>query len=199
MTAHSFLSVLLSNKSGQVDVSRDHTLTGMERHARSGRTDGEQSNVGYPMRTIINNKFHYIRNFRPNRWPAGDPPKNALYDFDSIATNTYAAFSDVDQGPTKAWIATHRYEKGVKNFFQLAFGKRPERELYDLILDPYELRNVAEEPAYVNAIKKLDAQLIKELKATNDPRMTNGGDEFDSYNTMKKQESVDKSKTKSKE
>jgi uncharacterized sulfatase len=198
MTARSFLNVLISDKSGQVDASRDHTLTGMERHVRSGRTDGEQSNVGYPIRTIITKEFHYVRNFRPNRWPVGDPARTGLYNFDSLVTNTYAAFSDVDQGPTKAWILTHRNEPAVKNFFDLSFSKRPERELYDLRLDPYELRNVAEEPAYADAVKKLDAQLMEELKETGDPRI-NGGDEFDSYNVIKKEGSVDKSRTKSKQ
>ena len=39
MTARSLLPVLLSDKSGQVDPTRDHTLTGMERHVTRGRTE----------------------------------------------------------------------------------------------------------------------------------------------------------------
>ena len=74
MTGRSLLDVLLSGKSGQVDPARDHVLTMMERHAPNGRKDGDQENVGYPKRSILTKEFHYIRNFKPDRWPAGDPP-----------------------------------------------------------------------------------------------------------------------------
>ena len=47
----------LADKSGQVDPSRDHTLTGMERHVPSGRTDGARNDLPYPMRTIITKKM----------------------------------------------------------------------------------------------------------------------------------------------
>jgi hypothetical protein len=39
MSAHSFLNVLLSDKSGQVDPTRDHVLTGTLNEA--GDPDGE--------------------------------------------------------------------------------------------------------------------------------------------------------------
>ena len=179
MTARSLLPILLSGKSGQVDPARDHTLTGMERHARTGRTDGPQKNVGYPMRTLLTKDFHYLRNFKPDRWPAGDPPKGPLPAFEKIAADTYAAFPDCDSGPAKAFLVSHRDESGVKPFADRAFGKRPARELYDLRHDPYELKNVAEDPAYADTVKDLDARLVTELKATGDPRVVGGGDEFD--------------------
>lgn len=181
MTARSLMPLLLSDKCGQIDPARDHTLTGMERHARSGRTDGEQKNVGYPMRTLLTKDFHYIRNFKPNRWPAGDPPKEPLPTFEKIAADTYAAYSDCDRGPTKAFLVTHRDDPAVKPFAEHAFGKRPARELYDLRRDPHELKNVAEDLAYAEIVKALDARLMAELKATGDPRASGGGDAFDGY------------------
>ena len=181
MTARSLMPLLLSDKSGQIDPARDHTLTGMERHASRGRTDGQQHNVGYPMRTFLTQDFHYIRNFKPDRWPAGDPPKEPLPAFEKIAANTYAAYSDCDCGPTKAFLVTHRDDLIVKPFAERAFGKRPARELYDLRRDPHELTNVAEDPAYADTAKNLDARLMAELKATDDPRASGGGDAFDSY------------------
>ncbi len=181
MSARSFLDVLLSDKSGQVDPTRDHVLTEMERHFSPARTEGDQRGVGYPMRTIITKDFHYIRNFRANRWPAGDPPVGAMPSFAELTKETGVGYADVDSGPSKAWIVTHQGEPAVKPFFDRAVGKRPERELYDKRTDPYELKNVAEDPAYTDTVKDLDARLMAELKATNDPRATGGGDEFDRY------------------
>jgi arylsulfatase A-like enzyme len=181
MTARSLLPILLSNKSGQVDPTRDHTLTGMERHVTRGRSDGAEKNVGYPMRTLITKDFHYVRNFKPDRWPAGDPPTALLPATEKIAADTYAAFPDCDAGPTKAFVVSHRDEMGVKPFYERAFGKRPARELYDLRKDPYELKNIAEDPAYAGVVKELEARLLAELKATGDPRAMGGGDEFDRY------------------
>lgn len=191
MTGRSLFRVLLDEKSGQVDPARDHVLTGMERHASPGRSDGDARNVGYPMRTILTRDFHYIRNFRSGRWPAGDPPAGGAPSFEELTRNTYAAFCDVDAGPTKAWIIDHQGRPEVKPFYDRAFGKRPERELYDLRSDPHELRNLAEDVAYAATLKELDARLMAELKATGDPRASGGGDEFDRYSKVQ-------SKTKSK-
>lgn len=173
MTARSFLNVLLSDKSGQVDPTRDHVLTEMERHYVSARIDGDQRNVGYPMRAILTKDYHFIRNFHPNRWPAGDPPAAATPDFDTYAKNTGAGYADVDAGPAKAWILTHPDDPA----FKPAFGKRPARELFDLRKDPFELKNVADDPAYSDTLKDLEARLMAELKATGDPRLT--GEELD--------------------
>jgi len=167
MTARSFLAVLLAEASGQVDPARDHVLTGMERHYVNGRADGDQRNVGYPMRSIVTRDFHFIRNFHPNRWPAGDPPAGPLPGFDKAANNTGAAFADVDAGPAKAWIVTHPDDSA----FERAFGKRPARELFDLRKDPFELHNVADDPAYADTLKDIDARLMAELKTTEDPRV----------------------------
>ena len=167
MTARSFLNVLLADKSGLIDPARDHVLTGMERHVVNGRTDGNLRGVGYPMRTIVTKDFHYIRNFHPNRWPAGDPPTGTAPDFDVYAKNTTTGYADVDAGPSKAWIATHPDDPA----FPRAFGKRPARELYDLRKDPHELNNLAGDPACADTVKDLDARLMAELKATADPRI----------------------------
>jgi hypothetical protein len=65
--------------------------------------------------------------------------------------------------------------------YELSAGKRPARELYDLTRDPYQLKNVAEDPAYRGTLESLDRQLQNELAATADPRGAGHGDEFDSY------------------
>jgi arylsulfatase A-like enzyme len=78
-------------------------------------------------------------------------------------------------------LVTRRDDDGVKPFAERAFAKRPARELYDLRRDPYELKNVAEDPAYADTVKNLDARLMAELKVTGDPRASGGGDEFDGF------------------
>ena len=178
ITARSFLNVLLADKSGQVDPSRDHTLTGMERHVPSGRTEGARNDLPYPMRTIITKNFHFIRNFRPERWPACDPVDPSP-SFDRIAGNTTLIFGDCDAGPSKAWLVTHGGEPETKAFYERAFGKRPARELYDLQMDPYELKNLADDPAYAATVKNFEERLMAELNSTGDPRASGNEDAFE--------------------
>ena len=173
MSARSFLDVLVSDKSGQVDPGRDHVLTCMERHAMNVRVDGGLRGVGYPMRTLLTKDWHYIRNFQPQRWPAGDPPGGTAPGFETYAKNTAAGFGDVDAGPAKAWLLTHPDEAA----FEGGFGKRPARELFDLRTDPFELHNVAADPANAATLKELDGRLLAELQATGDPRLA--GEELD--------------------
>ena len=173
MSARSFLHVLLAAGSGQVDPTRDHVLTGMERHCVSARIDDGQRDVGYPMRTLLTKDFHYIRNFKPQRWPAGDPPGGAAPTFDAYAKTTTAGFADVDAGPAKAWILTHSDDPA----FAIGFGKRPASELYDLKKDSFEMHNVAGDSAYAATLKELDTRLMDELKTSGDARLA--GEELD--------------------
>ena len=75
----------------------------------------------------------------------------------------------------------YRDDPKVKKLFELAFGKRPARELYDLRKDPDQLNNVADKPEYARTKSKLAAALMAELKATKDPRVLGRGDVFDNY------------------
>jgi len=75
----------------------------------------------------------------------------------------------------------HRDDPAVRPLFELAFGMRPEEELYDLRNDPGELTNVADDLRHADAKKSLRAELEKWMADTADPRATGGGDEFDTY------------------
>lgn len=181
MTARSLLNTLTSGKAGHVDARRTHALTGMERHVPCrGEIRG-----GYPMRAIRTREFHYIRNFLPDRWPAGDPGTEP-YRYEDVAQNTFIGFADIDASPTKAYMLLHRDDPKVQPLYHLAFEKRPERELYDLRKDPWQMRNVAADAAYAQTLKRLDAQLTAELKATGDPRIEGRGDVFDHYPSGRK-------------
>ena len=164
------LDSVTSDKSGRVDPARDHVLTGKERHAWV-RKDG----LGYPCRAIRTREFLYIRNFQPDRWPAGDPTAGG----EPFYPNR--GYGDIDDGPTKTCMMEHRNEPEVKPLFELACAKRPAEELYDLRKDPHQLHNVAADPAYAEAKKQLESSLMAELKATGDPRVLGDGDVFDSY------------------
>jgi arylsulfatase A-like enzyme len=164
MTGHSFIGLLTgAEKCG----TRDTVFLERERHANVRAGD-----AGYPMRAIRTRDFLYIRNLRPDRWPAGDP---------QVHKDPPRAFGDCDDGPTKTYILDHRGEPAVQPFFQLCFAKRPGEELYDLSKDPHELHNVAGQAAYAAAQKQLRTRLDQWMKDTADPRAIKDDDHWDAY------------------
>jgi uncharacterized sulfatase len=68
-------------------------------------------------------------------------------------------------------------EKG--RFFELACGKRPAEELFDIRKDPGCLDNLAGKDA--KTLAALRGELDKVLTAQKDPRMTGNGDIWESY------------------
>jgi N-sulfoglucosamine sulfohydrolase len=170
MTGRSLVNILTSDRSGRLDPARDHILTGKERHAwvRGG-------GLGYPCRAIRTYDYLYIRNFKPDRWPAGDPEDGGAPYYPN------RSYGDIDDSPTKTYLIEHRDEPDVKPLFDRAVAKRPAEELYDLHKDPYQLNNVAADPGYAKATEELASRLMAELKATGDPRALGTGDVFDTY------------------
>jgi N-sulfoglucosamine sulfohydrolase len=113
MTGRSLMNVLTSEKSGFVDPARDFVLTGKERHCPGQ----EQPDMGgYPCRAIRTQDFLYIRNYRPDRWPAGTPNHEK-------ATIKNAWLADCDNGPTKTYMVDNRDEDAAhRQLYELAFG-----------------------------------------------------------------------------
>ena len=90
--------------------------------------------------------------------------------------------SDCDNGPTKTYMVENRDKDAHhRGLYELAFGKRPATELYDLKKDPDQLVNIAADSAYAETVKRLKARLFAELKKTNDPRVTGNGPDFDKF------------------
>jgi hypothetical protein len=170
MTGTSLLPMLRSERSGKLDPNRTAIFVGRERHVESARADFSP----YPQRAIRTDEHLLIINFRPERWPLGDPyglddPEPPTYA--QIQKNTRATHPDEDAGPTKAWLVTHRNDPLWNPFYQRAYGKRPRVELYDLGSDPQQMTNVAQDPRYQKIRIELEDRLIKELTATGDPRV----------------------------
>jgi N-sulfoglucosamine sulfohydrolase len=136
---------------GEEDKGRGPVFFGRERHANV-----RQGDVGYPARAIRTADLAYIRNFRPERWPNGDPE----------LWFSVGPFGDCDSGPTKDAVLSRR----DSDAFALAFAKRPEEELYDLAKDPHQLKNLAADPAWTEAKAKLREQLDAWMRSTSDPR-----------------------------
>lgn len=178
MQARSFISVLRSEKSGWVDPVREFVVTGRERHVAAAR-DG---NLPYPQRSFRTKDFLYVRNFASDRWPMGGPmsvTETAAPSHEELVENTFAAFSDMDSSPTKAWMVEHRNDPQWKWHYNYAFGRRPAEELYDLRDDPDEIKNLADDPAHADIKRQLSGRLMKVLTGNGDPRVTGDGMTFE--------------------
>ncbi len=171
MTGKSLLRILQSERCGRVDPARDRVLTGKERHVPCQEWP---DSGGTPMRAIRTYKYLYIRNFRPDRWPAGTPH----YDRAFLPGSWYG---DIDNGPTKLFMFQQRNDPRFRRLFELAFEKRPAEELYDLERDPDQLKNVAGEARYAAVKRVLAEQFMSELRRSGDPGALGAGEQFDSY------------------
>jgi len=161
ITGRSLTDIFKSSRSGQIDTARSYILIGKERH-----DVGRPHDEGYPIRGIIRNGYLYVHNFKPDRWPAGNPETGYL---------------NCDGSPAKTVIIEeHRKNENVQ-YWKWSFGKRPPDELYNIDKDPDCIMNLADTPAYQKLMKDMKEQLFTELKKQGDPRMFGKGDIFDHY------------------
>jgi N-sulfoglucosamine sulfohydrolase len=151
---------------GESQAGRDRVFIERERHANVRRGD-----LSYPVRAIRTKDYLYIRNFRPDRWPAGDPEK-----YFSVGP-----FGDIDGGPSKSLVLDRQTDPAITRFFELATAKRGAEELYDLRRDPHQLQNVAGRPEHREAQERLRAELDRWLRETADPRATEDDDRWDRF------------------
>ncbi|MDX2267038.1 MAG: sulfatase [Bryobacter sp.] len=152
MTGRSFLDLLRSEKSGWIDESRDVMLVGKERH-----DIGRPGDAGYPVRAIRTRQYLYVRNYHPERWPAGNPE---------------TGYRNVDDSPSKSFLLNTFDE-----YYKLSFGKRPPEELYDISKDPDCLKNLADDRTLLDTKRKLRERMELMLRQEEDPRML-GNEEF---------------------
>ena len=187
MSGKSLLNILDSKKERVVDASREYSFTGRERHS-SSRYD----NWGYPQRAIFTDEYALIWNMKSERWPAGAPQKYDPNDSTSLLpmygldeNGSYildAAFTDIDDCPTKTYIIENHKNDSIAPYFDLLKAQRPEFELFNIAEDPSCLKNLYDHPEHKREQERLMARLTEELKTSEDPRMVGPDKEiFDSY------------------
>jgi N-sulfoglucosamine sulfohydrolase len=161
VTGRSLTEFFYTEKEGTVIPERDYILVGKERHD-VGRPD----DTGYPVRGIRNKSYLYLKNFKPERWPTGNPE---------------VGYPNCDGSPTKTYILDTRRKKGIMEYWQLNFGKRQNEELYDIKNDPYCLNNLANDEKYSAIKREMEEKMTEKLREQKDPRIFGNGDIFDNY------------------
>jgi N-sulfoglucosamine sulfohydrolase len=106
----------------------------------------------YPIRSIINDEFHYITNLLPD----------SLY------------FEKHLEGRAHGAIWWDRWKEAAETsererFLVERFYKRPAEELYSVKDDPNQFNNLADNPEYVKVKKKLRKELDKWMESQEDP------------------------------
>lgn len=160
-TGRSLTEIFYSEKEKNVVPERDFVLVGKERHD-IGRPDDQ----GYPVRGIIKGCYLYLHNFKPERWPIGNPE---------------TGYRNCDPSPTKTYILDTRRKKGITEYWQINFGKRPVEELYNIELDPFCMDNLAENENFTIIKLRLAEEMKQKLIEQEDPRILGDGDIFDNY------------------
>ncbi|MEO9891915.1 sulfatase [Aurantibacter sp.] len=149
----SSLLELFSSNSKKFD--RSTVFLERERHANVRKGD-----LSYPVRAVRTKDYLYIKNFEPNRWPGGDPDTHV----------SVGQYGDVDNSISKYIILNMEGKPTDKDYFKLAFNKRPSEELYVLAKDPYNLKNEAKNEAYKNVLETMRNSLQDWMIETNDLR-----------------------------
>ncbi len=183
MSGQSLVNILTSGKSGIVEPERTAAFSSRERHSSV-----RYKSLGYPQRAIRTHEFLYIRNFKPERWPAGAPQKYGTGSYakqaDAEAQNLgpmHGGYHDIDGCPSLDFLIENREDAEIGHFLELAVGFRPAEEMFDIRKDPACLNNLAANPAFAEQTAELRTQLETYLKETGDARMTAEGDIWETY------------------
>lgn len=115
-------------------------------HAAADRFDAETDVI----RAVRDKQFKYIRNYRPEQ-------------------GYYLPIEYRERIPTMQELLRLR-EEGKLNEIQSQWfrGSKPKEELFDCSVDPYELNNIANNPAYQDKINELRTEMDKWLKVIGD-------------------------------
>ena len=165
MTMKSLKSLLFAQNGSE--AGRDAIFIERERHANV-----RHDNQSYPIRAIRTRDHLYIRNLRPDRWPAGDPDVLFLHG---------RPFGDVDTTATKDFLLAHQNDPAHARHIALIFAKRPAEELYDLRTDPQQVTNLAADANQAETLKQLRARVDAWMQQTNDPRVDPANDAWDKF------------------
>lgn len=192
ITGESMLDILKSKKSGRINTDREFVFSSRERHSSS-----RWNNLGYPQRALRTDKYLYIRNFKPERWPAGAPQMlkkdrtlDVMHGRKKVPDgNYYFAYTDIDACPAKDLLIEERDNPEIKEYFMFNMGeKRPAEELFNIIDDPYCQNNLAKESNYEEILIDLRSKMEEFCTKTGDPRFI--GDDPDIFETYKRYSAI---------
>jgi len=109
-----------------------------------------QSEMSETIRTVRDSRFQYLRNFRPH-FPYG---QYMSYNWQHASLQSWERLHLAGQlsGPPARFFAPHK----------------PVEELYDVREDPWQIRNLAADPAYAGELARLRALLIALMRASHD-------------------------------
>jgi N-sulfoglucosamine sulfohydrolase len=116
-------------------------------------------------RIFASHGFHEIQQYYPMR---ALRTRELKYIVNLAAPLTYPIAGDIQSSPS--WRAIEaRPSMGLGGRTLDAFLHRPPEELYDLAKDPNELRNVATDPAYADALRRMREDMAAFRSRTHDP------------------------------
>ena len=135
----SFLPVLL----GKADTHRRYAYA-MHNNIPEGPP--------YPIRAVTDGTWHYIRNLAP----------------DAVYIEKHMMGQSQWHDYWLSWLFEATFDERTRRLVN-RFLHRPPEELYRLDEDPYEMTNVASDPANAEVKKRLSAELDRWMKAQGDP------------------------------
>lgn len=180
LSGRSLRPVLEGDKGDTVAV-----YSGRERHSSS-----RYRSLGYPCRCVRTDGYLYIRNLKPERWPAGTPSKFAQAKFgaeDELVSANLGpidgGYHDIDACPSLSWMIANKSDASVAPFFQAAVQHRPAEEFFDIAKDPACMENLAERPDFQAELNRHRKLLDDEARATGDIRIVapEQGDVWETY------------------
>lgn len=161
LNGKSMMDIFTSGKSGKTSEHREYVLIGKERHD-VGRPDDQ----GYPIRGIIKEEYLFLHNYEISRWPAGNPETGYL---------------NCDGSPTKTEILNIYREDNTDWFWDMSFGKRPQKELYNIKEDPLCINNLIHDKSLRAVLSEMEQIMLQDLEEQGDPRISGKGEIFDAY------------------
>lgn len=175
ISGKSFFKLITNNQITKTSNDEQIIYAGRERHSSS-----RFNTLGYPQRCIRTNQFLLIRNYKPERWPAG-PGQKKRGGPDSELGPMHNGYHDIDACPTLDYLIQGRANLEVSKYFQLAVSKRNFEQLFKVSEDPGCINDLVGKPEYKVIQKKLSDQLTDYLVKTKDPRENANGDIFETY------------------
>jgi uncharacterized sulfatase len=107
----------------------------------------------YPIRSVTDGRFHYIRNLMP----------------DELYIEKHLMAKEVSHDYWDSWVGDDPLEKPGSYRLVKRYMRRPAEELYWMTRDPFELDNLADDPEYREIMQELSRALDEWMEEQQDP------------------------------